>query len=222
MSEIIPYVPNLTDTPENPSLGDCYYNLKQDKYYVYDGSQWIEPSIGESQQWQLSYLLSGESDYTVEIYSTYEDLLSALNRDLTATDVTIEEVGPVCVRTLSTGNNKGDWGLIKLKINNTLVPIGRIAPKIVFINWPHPEWGTLLKEYHVLNGVTCNNQDLEKVYFDNVLVYTDETFSGYILTYTNENDETKIKKFVTDNDLLSFLHTTNTRFKTVSIIEKEG
>ena len=30
MSEIIPYVPNLTSTPENPSFKDCYYTITLD------------------------------------------------------------------------------------------------------------------------------------------------------------------------------------------------
>ena len=39
MSEIIPYVSNLTSAPANPSFKDCYYNITLDKYYIYNGTQ---------------------------------------------------------------------------------------------------------------------------------------------------------------------------------------
>lgn len=39
--ENIKIVPNLYEAPSNPALGDVYYNINEDKYYGYDGTQWV-------------------------------------------------------------------------------------------------------------------------------------------------------------------------------------
>lgn len=42
MYEDVPIVPNLYSAPSNPKKKDCYYNITLDKYYIYDGTQWLE------------------------------------------------------------------------------------------------------------------------------------------------------------------------------------
>lgn len=42
MYEDVPIVPNLYSAPSNPLKKDCYYNITLDKYYIYDGTQWLE------------------------------------------------------------------------------------------------------------------------------------------------------------------------------------
>jgi hypothetical protein len=39
MYDDVPIVPNLYEAPSNPVLGDCYYNITLDKYYIYDGKK---------------------------------------------------------------------------------------------------------------------------------------------------------------------------------------
>lgn len=45
--ENIKIVPNLYEAPSNPALGDVYYNINEDKYYGYDGAQWVVPILEE-------------------------------------------------------------------------------------------------------------------------------------------------------------------------------
>lgn len=45
--ENIKIVPNLYEAPSNPALGDVYYNINEDKYYGYNGAQWVVPILEE-------------------------------------------------------------------------------------------------------------------------------------------------------------------------------
>lgn len=340
MSEIIPYVPNLTSAPINPSFKDCYYNILLDKYYVYNGTQWIEgfPYVSGSEVWRLSYFvppsensvvltangsnghhafnltitesnyntISNTSDityqlmitpiqtgwdwsglhnkilyaidigdgtprvgsinsydgastkilktetitinhdvdgtktlnigfditdtsgynytcgnasatgtftltpliYTQEFYPIYSDLVTALNRQIVATDIKIEVVEPDCVYTISTGNTKADCAILKLKINDTYIPVGRIAPKIVFNHATVPD------------TIVANNRQLNSVYCKNTLVYVD-LFTGYILEGVCEDDTIITERFRDYENLMSFMETTNLSFKKVAIVEQE-
>lgn len=53
--EDLKIVPNLYEAPSNPALGDTYYNINEDKYYGYDGSQWIE--VLPSENIQMNFIL---------------------------------------------------------------------------------------------------------------------------------------------------------------------
>ena len=216
MNDNIPYVPNLTSAPSSPTVGSCYYNLTTDKYYVYNGSQWIEPLLEDEDAFILSYKENGASEYTVENIQGYDNLITALNRSITPEDVKIEIANPECVRSVSTGNNKEDWALLKLNIGGVLVSVGRIAPKIVFTT---TNQGTTLTK--VLNFVFSNDELMTDVYVNNVLVHTD-TFIGYTIIYIDENDNTNSIQYTNYEDLITFLQTTNIVFKKVYISEKRG
>lgn len=216
MNDNIPYVPNLTEAPSSPVVGSCYYNITTDKYYVYNGSQWLEPVLEEDSVFTLSYKTSDATNYTVETIQGYENLITALNRSIIATDVQIEVTNPECVRSISTGNNKEDWGLLKLNIGGVLVSVGRIAPKIVFTT---TNQGTTLTR--VLNFVFSNDELMTDVYVNNVLVHTD-TFIGYTIIYVDENDNTNSIQYTNYEDLITFLQTTNIVFKKIYISEKRG
>lgn len=210
MSEIIPYVPNYTEAPPSPVLKDCYYNILLDKYYIYNGTQWIEALPYEEgvDSWQLLYLVNGESDYTREFYNDYNDLIIALNREIDATDVKITVLHPECIYTISGGNAKADWSLLKIWMNGTYVPVGRIAPKIVF------------NHSNVPDEIIANNNRLKKVYYNNVLVYMSIAV-GYVFEGILENDEIYTEYFSNYEDLITFTQTTNLSFKKVSIYEQE-
>ena len=210
MSEIIPYVPNLTLAPENPSFKDCYYNIILDKYYIYNGTQWIEALPYEEgvDSWQLLYLVNGESDYHSEFYNNYNDLITALNREINATDVQVIALHPECIYTISKGNAKADWSLLKIWINGSYIPVGRIAPKIVFNHSAAPA------------TIIVNNRQLNSVYLKNTLVYLD-LFTGYILECVCEDDTIFTQRFSTYEGLMNFMETTNLSFKKVAIVEQE-
>lgn len=76
----IPKVPNLSSPPSNPSFEDCYYNLIDDNYYIYDGNKWLM-AVRENKEedyYTLKYKNSSDSTYTVEEFSSYEDLSNRL------------------------------------------------------------------------------------------------------------------------------------------------
>jgi len=210
MSEIIPYVPNYTEAPSSPVLKDCYYNILLDKYYIYNGTQWVEAvPYGEGiESWQLSYLPDGETIYTNESYNDYNNLITALNREINATDVKITISRPECIYTISGGNAKADWSLLKIWMNETYVPVGRIAPKIVFNHSVVPE------------TIIANQQPLNAVYFNNILVYAN-IFTGYVLECVCEDDSIYTQRFNNYENLITFLENTTLSFKKVSIREQE-
>lgn len=96
MYDDIPIVPNLYSAPANPQIKDCYYNITLDKYYIYDGTQWLEaktendPSLAQD-NFILTYSIDGGSNYTKETYTSFESLCTAMHRSLMqdATDVII-------------------------------------------------------------------------------------------------------------------------------------
>ena len=210
MSEIIPYVPNYTEAPSSPVLKDCYYNISLDKYYIYNGTQWVEAVPYEEgvESWQLSYLPDGETIYTNESYNDYNNLITALNREINATDVKITISRPECIYTISGGNAKADWSLLKIWINGTYVPVGRIAPKIVF------------NHSNVSETIITNNNRLKKVYYNDVLVYM-SIGVGYVFEGILKNDEIYTEYFSNYEDLITFTQTTNLSFKKISIYEQE-
>lgn len=73
--ENIKIVPNLYEAPSNPALGDTYYNINEDKYYGYDGSQWISALL-ESE-------ISSTDNYVLKYGNFYFNIL-----EITATGVT--------------------------------------------------------------------------------------------------------------------------------------
>lgn len=46
--ENLKIVPNLYEAPTNTDEVKCYYNITEDKYYGYDGTQWVEAEQKES------------------------------------------------------------------------------------------------------------------------------------------------------------------------------
>ncbi len=84
MFDDIPIVPNLYEAPSNPQAKDCYYNITLDKYYIYDGSQWLEAKLegntSEDQDtFELKYSMDGGETFTTEIYTNFDELRTALN-----------------------------------------------------------------------------------------------------------------------------------------------
>lgn len=84
MYDDIPIVPNLYSAPENPNYADCYYNITLDKYYIYNGTQWLEAKIQEdstSEQdiFELKYSLDGGVTITTLQYTDFDELRTALN-----------------------------------------------------------------------------------------------------------------------------------------------
>lgn len=216
MSSVIPYVPNLKSAPANPQFKDCYYNITSDKYYAYDGTQWVEAKLENepSDMWKFSYQNSGDTEYTTQIVTNFNSLVNLAKTQPNAIKVKFETQEPWCRRVASTGNTKGTWGLIQLKIDGVWVSVGRIAPKIIIKSYNY-------SAREVPETIIVNNQQLNTVYCNNVLVYVFDLFDGYILTYLNENNETEIKRYTYEEDLITFLQTTDVVFKTASIVERE-
>lgn len=96
MYDNVPIVPNLYEAPANPSLKDCYYNVTEDKYYIYDGTNWIEaktaddPSIAQD-TFYLRYSTDNGTTFTTETYTDFNALCAQTNSATlkSATDVMI-------------------------------------------------------------------------------------------------------------------------------------
>lgn len=92
----IPIVPNLYEAPLSPEMNDCYYNIAVDKYYIYDGTQWLqakaenETNIGEG-FFVLKYSQDGGETFTTESYDDFDALVTKMNSNViqNATDISI-------------------------------------------------------------------------------------------------------------------------------------
>lgn len=83
MFDDIPIVPNLYEAPSNPQIKDCYYNITVDKYYIYDGTQWLEAKLENDPTVQedtfiLEYSQDGGQTFTTEEFDTYDQLLTRI------------------------------------------------------------------------------------------------------------------------------------------------
>lgn len=80
-----------------PNQSDIYYAIWQAAIKKIDykvNGVWKKGIvyIKTDEVWKLSYKQSGDTEDTIETYSNYDDLLTALDRDIVATDITIELV----------------------------------------------------------------------------------------------------------------------------------
>ena len=124
MYDDVPIVPNLYEAPSNPQIKDCYYNITLDKYYIYDGIQWLEAkSENDSSLIQDSFILKystdGGENFTTETYTSYDALCVKMNSSVMeqATDIYIIMPTPlaeIIPRTSDTSLN----GVALLKLNS--------------------------------------------------------------------------------------------------------
>lgn len=124
MYDDVPIVPNLYTAPENPVREDCYYNITLDKYYVYDGTQWLEAKTETNNNnedvFVLKYSNDGGQTFTTETYNDFDLLVTKMNSNgiTTATDIFITPSEPtIAVLTPRVSNTDlNGVALLKLKI----------------------------------------------------------------------------------------------------------
>lgn len=213
MYDNVPIVPNLYSAPVNPNIQDCYYNITLDKYFIYDGIQWLEaknindpsaadynailiPRTGGSLTdvavlkfktniFELQYSMDGGQTFTTVRYSSYEDLINKVNslEMYGATDVSIAAEG-------------SDFSLV-----------GKIYPKIIF-------------NKTLIENVNINGTEVDQSIFDEVLVFYKVQPSLYWqLTYMDINNNVQTTTYNNYDDLKTFIETTNLELKAISIVE---
>ena len=213
MYDNVPIVPNLYSAPENPNTTDCYYNITLDKYYIYDGTQWLEaknindpsvidynailiPRTGGSLEnvavlefktkiFELQYSIDNGQTFTTIKCSNYEDLVNKANslEMRGATDITIT-----------------------VEDNNFSV-VGKIYPKVIF-------------NKNLVENININGTEIDQSIFDEVLVfYKVQPLLHWQLTYIDANDNIQTTIYNNYDDLKTFIETTNLELKAISIVE---
>ena len=128
-------VPNLYNTPENPVKGDCYYNISDNNYYIYDGTDWLVPEIEElGYIYQIQYSQNGGQTFTTQTYDSYDALTAAvpnLESVSGSTDIAfiVGNIPDPRAAVLRPAN--GDQHAYLL-LNGEIV--GEIYPKVIFNN----------------------------------------------------------------------------------------
>ena len=125
MYDDVPIVPNLYEAPSNPQARDCYYNITLDKYYIYDGTQWLEAKVENDSSaaqdtFTFKYSTDGGETFTTQTCDSFDSLCSFLNNNTsvlnTATDVVI--LSDVCPAVIVPRTSDTDLeGVALLKLN---------------------------------------------------------------------------------------------------------
>lgn len=136
MYDDVPIVPNLYEAPSNPVLGDCYYNITLDKYYIYDGKQWLEAKeendsdVGQEDIFELTYSLDGGNNFIKEEYTDFNLLVNQMNSVTiaNATDISITMPVPYSAILIPRNHNTDLNGVALLKLTRE----GGSEPQIIF------------------------------------------------------------------------------------------
>lgn len=140
-------VKNLYQAPSNPLQGDCYYNITNDAYYIYDGQQWLtaivqkKESQEETDDYILKYKKNGSDELMIEEFNNYDSLLTKVRALENAAYIDIQEKIIIpkdfailipCEGNLPTGTP----ALLKLCVveddEYIWYTVGEIYPKIIF------------------------------------------------------------------------------------------
>ena len=213
MYDNVPIVPNLYLAPENPNITDCYYNIILDKYYIYDGAQWLEaknindpsainynailiPRTGglleniavlefKTNIFELQYSIDNGQTFTTIRYSNYEDLVNKVN------SLEIQGATDIIITT-----EESDFSVV-----------GKIYPKVIF-------------NKNLVENININGTEIEQSMFDEVLVfYKAQPLLHWQLTYVDINDNIQTTIYNNYDDLKTFIETTNLELKAISIVE---
>ena len=193
MYDDVPIVPNLYEAPSNPQVKDCYYNITLDKYYIYDGTQWLEaklendPSIIQD-VFELKYSTDGGENFTTETYTNYDALCTALNSKDNATDVIITTpVYPAIIVPRSNDTSLDGVALLKFKSSSPgkrdIFTLKYSKDNgISFTTENYNEFWKLTDRLSstTMSGVTDVAIDMEEVEDQNLIIYDEEEIVGKI------------------------------------------
>lgn len=220
----VPIVPNLYEAPLSPIKGDCYYNITVNKYYIYDGIEWLEAKIEgnatDQDMFQLKYSTDGGLNYTTETYTDFDALCTKMNSNdiKTATDIIIT-MPPQKAILIPRSNNLSLDGVALLKLNAfTLGKKDVFELKYskdggnTFTTEEYNDFFTLINRTNssVMNGVTDIEISMREVEDPNIIKYgtsTTQEKDVFYLSYSKDNGETfVIQKYDDFSDLTSVTH----------------
>lgn len=187
----IKIVQDFSTAPLNPSFEDCYHNITNNKYYIYDGTEWLEAKAQGKDFYTLKYKKSNESVYTVEEYSSYGALLERLrsNDSLLAEqeDWIIREgkaeITDRAILQQRVGDTiEEDYPLLKLAVQNSIDwqwdIVGKILPKTIVNN-------------NVIENVVANNEFINNFFVNGITVFKKEPDVTIVITSNSSPQNTK-------------------------------
>lgn len=208
--EEIKIVPNLYEAPSSPVLGDCYYNIIQDKYYVYDGSDWLEPYVEEVEEntYEISYSSDGGSTFTTANFNSYDALITGikkLSNKESVTDISFF-VGYRPSHTVVLNPKTGGTSLNEvavLRLNGEV--IGKIYPKIIY-------------NKKLVQNLVANTVEQNTCYFNSILVHYKARIY-WDLTYIDSNNNTETIRYYDYENLKTFIRQSTLDFRQIDIEE---
>lgn len=206
--EEIKIVPNLYEAPSSPVLKDCYYNIIQNKYYIYDGNNWLEVNVpNEEDLYKISYSTDGGSTFITTEFNSYSELINGIralsNRD-SITDVSFfigtDFSGTYLIPRIG-GTSLDEVAVLTL--NGEI--IGKIYPKIIY-------------NKKLVQNLIANTVEQNTCYFNNVLVYY-KPRTYWDLTYIDSNNNTETIRYYDYENLKTFIQQSTLDFRQIDIEE---